>query len=138
MASELSFCKFYKITLGSERTHLNSLEADSEMELDMQDLYCDQHRNGGEESRLGQRERWSNQAGLTKPQPTIQRGRRPIRVVSCWAQGQGLLAPLISVFGCGPMREGRPLGQQLSTADGDPDGIWGTWGTWSFLEGGSG
>ena len=56
MASELSFCKFSKITLGSERTHLNSLEADSEMELDMQDLYCDQHRNGGEESRLGQRE----------------------------------------------------------------------------------
>lgn len=87
-ASEVSFCKFSKITLGSERTHLGSLEADSEMEVDMQNLY--QYRNRGEESRLGQRETCSNEAGLTKPQPTVQRGWGPINAVPCWAQVQGL------------------------------------------------
>ena len=90
VASELSFCKFSKITLGSERTHLGSLEADSEMEVGMQNLYWYQYRNGGEESRFRQRETCSNEAGLTKPQPTVQRGWGPISAVPCWAQGQGL------------------------------------------------
>ena len=27
------------------------------------------------------------------------------------------------------------MGKQLSAAEGDPEGVWGTWGTWSFLEG---